>query len=71
MGNSSKKETYNYTRNQPKNAEKLVLTSDGSFPQGNTYRPRENYQPQFPEGTYFTPARPPTMAEERKWKGVL
>lgn len=70
MGNSNRKEAYSYERNQPKNVDKITLEPMKENYCGGS-RGVDLSGENLPEGTYFSPARPPTAGERKVWSGVL
>ena len=79
MGNTVKRENYNYNRNQPKNQPTYILkpfpdsSSSNSVkePYGKEPYGRESYGcDTYPEACFSAP-RAPTQRERKVWEGVL
>lgn len=70
MGNTVKRENYNYNRNQPKNQPTYILKP---FPNSYVSEPyvSEPYGcDTYPEACFSAP-RAPTQRERKVWEGVL
>ena len=71
MGNTVKRENYNYTRNQPKNQPTYTLKPFPNSNSSSSNSVKENYGcDTYPEACFSAP-RAPTQRERKVWEGVL
>lgn len=69
MGNTVKRENYNYNRNQPKNQPTYILKPFPNSSSSNSVK--EPYGcDTYPEACFSSP-RAPTQRERKVWEGVL